>query len=162
MKDWLLSLEPRERLLLAASAGVLVLLLVVLLVWVPLHSAYTTLQSDVDEQRDTALWMQASAAKLGQLKRSGGNVKGLGGRSLLAVTGSTARAGGRGAALRRVEPEGSDSVRVWLEGASFDVLVKWLGTLSATHGIDAESATMERGDAAGRVNARLTLQAAGS
>ena len=32
MKDWLLSLEPRERLLLAASAGVLVLLLVVLLV----------------------------------------------------------------------------------------------------------------------------------
>ena len=89
MKDWLLSLEPRERLLLAASAGVLVLLLVVLLVWVPLHSAYTTLQSDVDEQRDTALWMQASAAKLGQLKRSGGNVQGLGGRSLLAVTDST-------------------------------------------------------------------------
>ena len=162
MKDWLLSLEPRERLLLAASAGVLVLLLVVLLVWVPLHSAYTTLQSDVDEQRDTALWMQASAAKLNQLKRSGGNVQGLGGRSLLAVTDSTARAGGLGPALRRVEPEGSDSVRVWLEGASFDVLVKWLGTLSATHGIDAESATMERGDAVGQVNARLTLQAADS
>ena len=162
MKDWLLSLEPRERLLLAASAGVLVLLLVVLLVWVPLHSAYTTLQSDVDEQLDTSLLMQDSAEKLGQLKRSGFNVKGLGVRSLLSVTDSTARAGGLGAALRRVEPEGSDSVRVWLEGASFDVLVKWLGTLSATHGIDAESATMERGDAAGRVNARLTLQAAGS
>ena len=162
MKEWLLGLEPRERLLLAAGAGALVLLMVVFLVWAPLHSAYSTLQSDVAEQRDTALWMQQSAAKLSQLKGSGGNVQGLGGRSLLAVTDSTARAGGLGAALRRVEPEGSDSVRVWLEGASFDVLVKWLGTLSATHGIDAETATMERGDAVGRVNARLTLQAADS
>ena len=162
MKAWLLSLEPRERLLLAAGAGILGLLLVIVLVWAPLHSAYSTLQTDVAEQRDTALWMQSSAAKLSQLKRSGGTVQGLGGRSLLAVTDSTARAGGLGPALRRVEPEGSDSVRVWLEGASFDVLMKWLGTLSTTHGIDAESATMERGDADGRVNARLTLQAADS
>ena len=162
MKAWLLGLEPRERLLLVAGGGVLVLLLVVFLVWMPLHTAYSTLQSDVDEQRDTALWMQASAARVGRLKRSGGNVQGLGGRSLLAVTDSTARAGGLGTALRRVEPEGSDSVRVWLEGASFDVLVKWLGTLSTTHGINAESATMERGEAAGQVNARLTLQAGDS
>jgi general secretion pathway protein M len=162
MKDWLLGLDPRERLLLAVAAGVLVLLMLVLLVWVPIHSAYSTLQSDVAEQRDTVLWMQSSAAKLTQLQRSGGAVQGLGGRSLLAVTDSTARASGLGPALRRVEPEGTDSVKVWLEGASFDVLVKWLGTLSATHGIDAETATLERGDAAGRVNARLSLQAAGS
>jgi len=162
MKDWLLGLDPRERVLLGTAAGVLALLLLVVLVWAPIHSAYSTLQSDVAEQRETVLWMQASAARLSQLQRSGGNVQGLGGRSLLAVTDSTARASGLGPALRRVEPEGSDSVKVWLEGASFDVLVKWLGTLSTTHGIDAESATMERGDAAGQVNARLTLQAADS
>jgi len=162
MKDWLQGLDPRERLLLAVAAGVLALLLLVLLVWAPIRSAYSTLQSDVAEQRETVLWMQASAARLSQLKGSGSNVQGLGGRSLLAVTDSTARASGLGPALRRVEPEGSDSVKVWLEGASFDVLVKWLGTLSTTHGIDAESATMERGDAAGQVNARLTLQAADS
>lgn len=160
MKDWLEGLEPRERLLLATGVAALVLLLVFVLIWSPLHSAYRTLQSDVAAQRDTAVWMQASAARLGQLKRSGGNVQGLGGRSLLAVTDSTARAAGLGPALRRVEPEGSNNVRVWLEGASFDVLVKWLGTLKSTHGIAAESATLERGEAAGRVNARLTLQAA--
>jgi len=61
--------------------------------------------------------------------------------------------------LKRVEPEGSDSVRVWLDGAPFDVLVKWLGTLSTIHGVKAETVTLERTDTAGRVNARLTLQA---
>ena len=162
MKDWLQGLDPRERLLFAVAAGVLALLVLVLMVWAPIRSAYSTLQSDVAEQRETVLWMQASAARLSQLKGGGGNVQGLGGRSLLAVTDSTARASGLGPALRRVEPEGSDSVKVWLEGASFDVLVKWLGTLSMTHGIDAESATLERGDATGKVNARLTLQAADS
>ena len=57
---------------------------------------------------------------------------------MLAVTDSTARAGGLAAELKRVEPEGRDSVRVWLDGAAFDVLVKWLVTLSSTHGIQVE------------------------
>jgi type II secretory pathway component PulM len=49
---------------------------------------------------------------------------------------------------------------VWLEGAPFDVLIKWLGTLSIQHGVDADTVTLERSEAAGRVNARLTLEAA--
>ena len=63
-------------------------------------------------------------------------------------------------ALKRVEPEGSNSVRVWLEGAPFDVLIKWLGTLSTQHGVDADTVTLERIEAAGLVNARLMLEAA--
>ena len=160
MKQWLEGLETRERLLYAAGAIVAGLLLMFVLIWKPIHSGYQTLSSNVTEQRGTLLWMQQSAQKISQLKGSGGSAKGLGGRSLLAVTDSTARAGGLGPALKRVEPEGSNGVRVWLDGASFDELIKWLGTLSTSHGIDADSVTMERNDAAGRVNARLTLQAA--
>ena len=160
MKDWLEGLEPRERLLYAAGAAALGLLLVYVLILKPVHSGYETLRNNVTEQRGTLVWMQQSAQKVSQLRGSSGPAKNLGGRSLLAVTDSTARAGGLGSALKRVEPEGSDSVRVWLDGASFDELIKWLGTLSTSHGIDADSVTMERNDAAGRVNARLTLQAA--
>ena len=95
------------------------------------------------------------------MRSSGGTVaKGLGGRSLLSVADSTARAGGLATALKRVEPEGGNSVRVWLDGAPFDVLVKWLVTLSTQHGVDANSATLERSETAGQVNARLTLEAA--
>lgn len=160
MKAWLENLDPRERLMVAAGAALLVLFLLYILVWSPLHSGYDSMRTTVEEQRATALWMQQSAQTLKGLKRSGGRSRqGLGGRSLLSVADSTARAGGLGPALKRVEPEGGDSVRVWLDGAPFDVLVKWLGTLSTIHGVNAETVTMERSDAAGRVNARLTLQA---
>jgi len=161
MKDWLFNLEPRERMMFAAGAVLLVLLLLYALIWAPLRSGYHSLQESVAVQRDTVAWMQGSAQTIQRLRSSGGAVaKGLGGRSLLSVTDSTARAGGLGLALKRVEPEGSNSVRVWLEGASFDVLIKWLGTLSTQHGVDASSVSLERNETAGLVNARLTLEAA--
>jgi general secretion pathway protein M len=159
MRAWYDSLEARERLMVAAGSALLVLFLLYVLVWSPIHSGYDALRNNVEEQRATAAWMQESAQALASLKRNSGKAaQGLGGKSLLSVADSTARAGGLGPALKRVEPEGSDSVRVWLDGAPFDVLVKWLGTLS-TLGVSTESATLERGEATGRVNARLTLQA---
>ena len=160
MRAWFDSLEARERMMVLACAVLLVLLMLYVLVWSPVHSGYDALRNTVGEQRTTAVWMQESAQTLAILKRNSGKVaQGLGGKSLLSVADSTARAHGLGPALKRVEPEGSDSVRVWLDGASFDVLVKWLGALSTLHGVGAESATVERGAATGRVNARLTLQA---
>ena len=160
MKAWLDKLDPRERLMVTVGAVLLVLFLIYILVWSPLHSGYDSLRNTVATQRTTAQWMQVSAQTLKGLKRNSGRaVQGLGGRSLLSVADSTARAGGLGPALKRVEPEGSDNVRVWLDGASFDVVVKWLGTLSTIHGVNAETATLERSGGAGRVNARLTLQA---
>ena len=160
MREWFEGLESRERLLVMAGSAVLALFLVIVLVWLPIRSGYSNLKASVAGQRETAAWMQRSAQQLAELKRSGSAAAtGLGGRSLLAVTDSTARAGGLGAELKRVEPEGRDSVRVWLDGASFDVLVKWLATLNSTHGILVDNATLERTESAGRVNARLTLQA---
>jgi len=160
MRAWWDGLDPRERMMVAAGGTLLVLFLIYILVLSPIHSGYDSLRNTVDEQRTTAVWMQESAQTLTRLKRNSGRApQGLGGRSLLSVADSTARAGGLGPALKRVEPEGSDGVRVWLDGASFDVLVKWLGTLSTIHGVNAETVTMERAATAGRVNARLTLQA---
>jgi general secretion pathway protein M len=161
MKDWLDKLEPKERMMLAVGSVVLLLLLIYVLVLAPLRSAYQLLKLGVAEQRETVVWMQGSAQTIQHLRSSGeSDSQGLGGRSLLSVTDSTARAGGLGVALKRVEPEGSNSVRVWLDGASFDVLIKWLGALSTRHGVDASSVTLERNGVAGLVNARLTLEAA--
>ena len=161
MRDWLEGLDSRERLLVMGGAALLAMFLLFVLVWLPVRTGYNNLKAGVAEQRETAAWMQRSARQLAVLKGSGGTAPaGLGGRSLLAVTDSTARAGGLGEELKRVEPEGRDSVRVWLDGAAFDVLVKWLGTLSTSHGIQVDSATVERAETAGRVNVRLTLRAA--
>lgn len=160
MKDWLENLAPRERLMVTAAAALVVLLLLYALVWSPLRGAYLDLRTRVEGQRETAVWMEESAQRLAQLRSSGKTARGLGGQSLLSLADSTARAGGLAGALKRVEPEGGNSVRVWLEGASFDQLVQWLAGLAERYGVSADTVSMERvADAAGRVNARLTLQA---
>jgi len=163
MKAWLENLAPRERLMVMAAASLVGLLLAYALVWSPLRSGYLEMQDTVDGQRDTAAWMQDSARLLAQLKRNGvGAAQGLGGQSLLSLADSTARSGGLAGALKRVEPDGSDSVKVWLEGAPFDQLIQWLGSLAERYGVSVDTVSMERvADVAGRVNARLTLQAPG-
>jgi len=161
MKEWLESLEERERLLVTVAAVALLLLLAYALLWSPFYSGYTRLQGTVVAQRETAQWMEQSVQRLQQLKQgSGAAQQGLGGQSLLALADSTARAQGLAGALKRVEPEGSSNVKVWLENAAFDTLVQWLAGLGTSYGIHAETVTMERVDGApGRVNARMTLQA---
>jgi general secretion pathway protein M len=161
MKAWFEGLAPRERLLVLAGSAALLLLLIYVLAWLPLRSAYHAMQEKVADQRETAVWMQESAQQLARLKGvRGPATQGLGGQSLLALADSSARADGLGDVLKRVEPDGSNSVKVWMDGASFDVLLRWLGNLNTRYGINIDTVTMESGaNAAGRVNVRLTLQA---
>lgn len=160
MKAWFEGLDERQRLLVTGAGALLLLLLVYALVWAPLHSAFTSMQDKVTGQRATAAWMQQSALRLAQLRSSQGPARqGLGGKSLLALADSSARADGLGNVLKRVEPDGSSSVKVWMEGASFDELIGWLGKLNTRYGIQIDTVSMERAaDTAGRVNVRLTLQ----
>jgi general secretion pathway protein M len=160
MKEWLAGLDPQERLLVYGAAAVLAVILLYAVVVHPFHNSYDKLRNGVEERRATLLWMQESALKVKQLK--GANPvagKGMAGRSLLSVTDDAARAAGLGSALKRVEPDGSTGVRVWLEDASFDSVIGWLGVMASRYGVDVDSASMERAAARGRINARLSLQA---
>jgi general secretion pathway protein M len=60
--------------------------------------------------------------------------------------------------IRRYEPAGDDGVKVWLEGAPFNTVVKWLYQLEGGYGIRAAEFTLERADEPGKVSARLTLR----
>jgi general secretion pathway protein M len=160
MKAWLAGLEPRERLLLYAVAGVLGIILLYLILIRPLHTRYHQLVTAVQEQRTTLQWMQQSAIKVRQLKSiSPAAAAGLGGRSLLSVTDTSARAAKLGSALKRVEPEGDNGVRVWLDNAAFDSFIGWLDVMASRYGADVDTITLERSEAVGRVNARVTLKA---
>jgi general secretion pathway protein M len=160
MKAWFEGLNERERLLVAGAGLLLLLLLVYALVWAPVHSARRALQDKVAGQRATVAWMQQGAQRLAQFRSSQGPARqGLGGQSLLALADSSARADGLGDVLKRVEPDGSNSVKVWMEAASFDKLVGWLGNLNTRYGIHIDTVSMDRAaDMAGRVNVRVTLQ----
>jgi general secretion pathway protein M len=160
MKAWLAGLEPRERMLVLVAMGVLVLLLVYAVLLQPFYNQHGKLRSSVAEQHETLQWMQQNAATVRQLQGSGQTAStGLAGRSLLSVADASARSAGLGPALKRVEPEGSSGVRVWMDGAVFDSVIGWLDSMGSQYGVDIESVTFEQSGAGGRVNVRLTLQA---
>lgn len=162
MKEWWDSLGTRERLILIAGAAILVPLLLWALLWRPLVGGVERLQQDVEAQREELRWMQNAAVEINQLRGSGTQAAGLGGRSLLAVVDQSARGAGLGNGLKRIEPESTDAVRVRLEGVSFDAVVKWLDELSRQFGVFASLVSIERESTPGQVSVRLTLNAAAS
>jgi len=157
MKDWFYGLEARERIMVSVGGALLVLLLLYSVIWEPIASKYTDLKENVEAQRQTLAWMQQTAVKINALQRSGaGAARGLGGRSLLAVVDQSVRSGGLGGTIKRIEPDGTKGVKLWLEGVAFDPMILWLGSLSKTYQIEPSIITLEP-VGGGRVNARLTL-----
>jgi len=159
MKTWFERLAARERVLVIAGALVLVWLVFYLSVWSPVFKHNTVLRRAIADQQDTLTWMRQSAARIVALRRAAGTDAGggLGGRSLLAVVDESARTGGLGGALKRIEPDTDKGVKVWLEGASFDQMILWLGTLGRQYQVEVSSGTIEP-QGAGLVNVRLSLQ----
>lgn len=162
MKAWFLSLAPRERLMVSAAAGLVMLALIFLLAWEPLASRVTHLQQSVDEHQALKQWMQQAAVEVRQLRGAMGSAAADANRSLLAVVDQTSKQSRLGPAVKRIQPDGQELVRVTLEQASFDDVVLWLGTLQRSYGVNVVDAAIDRQANAGRVNARLTLKKGGS
>jgi general secretion pathway protein M len=105
--------------------------------------------------------LQEERALLGWLRAHQGEVSGSGAvqaREQPVATLVNSSAQENKLTIRRYEPAGEDGIRVWLEGAEFNAVVKWLYQLEGSSGIRAVEFTVERDAQPGRVNARLTLQ----
>lgn len=151
-------LSARDRLLLIIGGALVALLLFVFAIWLPLDQRIERLQETVDRQLALRAWMTESAQEVRRLKASSPRT-GVADQSLLAFTDRTAREAGLASALRRVEPEGSDRVRIVLEQASFDTMIGWLEQLAGRFGVRIAGITIERREEAGLVNVRVVLQA---
>lgn len=163
MKRWLAQLAPNDRRALLFGAAALAVLVAYLLVWAPLNARLQQLRATVREEQSLAQWMQQAARDVAQLRGAAVGVAPVADeQSLLAVVDQSAKNGNLGTAMKRVEPEGQDSVRVWLEQASFDDLVRWLDALQHQHGVRVANVVIERQDTPGTVNARVALQGGGA
>lgn len=161
MKEWLASLEQRERRLVISGAVLLGLMLLYVVVWEPMVDKVEGLRVSTTEQASTLLWMRQAAQEVKKLRGSGGAItKSTGGQSLLTLVDRTAKSGRLGAALKRVQPDGERRVRVWMEAASFDDVMHWLVLLDTRHGVQIESSVFEMKQDPGRVDARLVFEVA--
>jgi general secretion pathway protein M len=116
------------------------------------------LEKSVEERQAVKQWMEQAAVEANQLRSAAGATDGDEHRSLLAVVDQTAKQSQLASAVKRIEPEGQELVRVSLERASFDDLVLWLGSLQRNFAVRVADVSIERQAETGRVNARLTLK----
>ena len=159
MKEWFTSLAPRERAMVSIAAVVVALALVYAVAWNPLTASVSRLQQSVEEQQALKQWMQQAAAEVNQLRGAAGASDDH--RSLLAVVDQTSKQSQLGPAVKRIEPDGQELVRVSLEQASFDDMMSWLGSLQRSFGVSVADVSIDRQAASGRVNARITLKRSG-
>jgi len=159
MKAWLMGLEATERRMLLGGGGLLLVMFLYVGIWEPLTESVESLRVSTAEQETLLAWMRGAAQEVKQLRgRSGQQAKPASGGSLLSLVDRTAKSGGLGTELKRVQPEGDTKVRVWLEAASFDALVRWLTALETRHGVHVESSVFQALDTPGRVDARLVFE----
>ena len=148
------ALSPREQRLVFAALAIAVLLLV-FGVLIPLDRSVAHAQDRVAHKRADLKWMQEVAPELA----SSTLPSAARGESLLVIIDRSARETGLSSALSS-EPAGPGALAVRLQKAPFDTLVAWLGRLAQQSGVSVESATIERADAPGLVNAAIVLNGA--
>ncbi len=158
MNEWWQDLQPRQRLVIALAAGILLLLLLWTQIWEPLVEARQAERARIAQQQATLAWLDAITPMARGLRGAGVRSTDLGGRSLLGVVDETARAAGLAGQLSRIEPVGENQVRVWLEGAEFRTVMRWLDELTGTRPVLISQLAADRAAGSGRVNVRITLE----
>ncbi len=154
-----MNLAERERWLVATAGVVVAVALFYLLAWEPLFKAREELGQAVAAQRNTLRWMQEAADEVRVLKGSAarGGLQGRN-RSLLSVLDQTATQAGIRDHIDRMEPEGQNSVKLWLDNVPFDPLIRWIERLERHYGVYTKRANFTPADEPGQVDARLTLE----
>ena len=146
------SLKERERRIVFAGLALAAALLV-FGVLIPLDRSVTHAHARLAKKRADLAWMQEAAPELAATAPPPSAT----GESLPVVVDRSAREAGLAGALAGTEAAGPGSFSVRLEKAPFDAMVAWLARLSQQNGVAVESATIEKADAPGAVNAAIVL-----
>lgn len=147
-------LAPREQRLLLVGGIVLLATLGYLLIWEPIHLGRDAAHRQLADARSVAQQLERAAAQFAGSRS--GPVAADRSRSLLAVVDQAARNGTLGKAPSRIQPDGDEVVRVWIEDVPAEALLRWMAELEGRHGLVIEAADIER-RATGHANARLQL-----
>jgi general secretion pathway protein M len=148
----LAGLSARERRLVLGALALAALVLI-FGVLIPLDRSVAHAHERLARKRADLSWMQVVAPELAASPAQAAAT----GESLLVIVDRSAREAGLAGSLTS-EPAGPGALSVRLPKAPFDALVAWLGRLAQQNGVGVESATIERADAAGLVNAALVLK----
>ena len=153
LQTWYSGLQERERRMVAIGGIAVAFLILVVGILMPLRSAVSTAVSRNETKRDDLQWMQENAS---EIRAAGNQLPADTGEVPVVLVDRVGRKAGLASALRGTQPSGT-GVRVQLEGAPFDTMITWLGTLDERYGLAIESITVDRAARPGAVNANITF-----
>jgi general secretion pathway protein M len=158
IQHWYHGLQQRERQLVLAASAVIVITLLYLTIWEPIHKGVEVQTQKYQTHIDILDWMQVAATEVRTLQASGAAKRQTNSSQpvSLLVEKSAATAGLK-PYLRKLESTSDKGARVTIDDASFDQVLLWLSTLQTQYGISVSSANFDRADKAGAINARMTL-----
>ena len=155
LRDWLAGLAPRERNLVYAAGGLVIVALLYFVLVLPVTTMAARRAARVEQKTADLAWMRQVAPQVTAAAAASGAAGS--GESLVVLVDRTGREAGLGGALRDQSPSGDQGLRLRLEAAPFDVLVVWLASLQQQYGVKVDAATIDATAAPGLVNASLTL-----
>jgi general secretion pathway protein M len=148
-------LQERERRVVAIGAVALGIVILIGGILMPLESAVSSAVGRADERREDLAWMRVNAA---EVQSGSATVFNDTGEAPVVIVDRVGREAGLASALKGSQPSGT-GVRVQLEAAPFDTMIKWLATLDERYGLAIDSITVDRGGRPGVVNANITFAA---
>ena len=151
------NLQKREQLAVMWGGGILLLLLVYVMVIAPLRSDLARMKKEVVVQKADLVWMQDAAVRARQLKSVRKTARS--GVSPLKMIDQTARRYGIDSTLKRVDPGEGDKVKVWFEELVFVDFMQFLRGAGDNRELSVDNLMVERLNAPGIVNARVTFKA---
>jgi len=150
-------LQPRERIILSAGIAFLIFFILYAGIWSPMQDKLKRLRSSVPQAQQKLAWMQVNAAQAKRLRARGPAQKQPG--SLLTRLEQATVARGLRQNVSKMEPDGTDGIRLIMEEVSFNSLVSLLADLQKRSGLKVESLTLDSSaDTPGIVSARLALR----
>lgn len=156
MREWWEQREPREQLILIAASIVVGALLYFLIVWEPIYESLHQKNAELKETRELANWLTEIRP---EVRRSGVQAPSRSSnRSMLSVVDTAARQAKLSPKVKRMQPDGDDTVRVWIEEAPLNDVLRWIQSLHARHAITTSNLNMDRGKQPGTATVRLTLK----
>ena len=139
---------PRERLLIAGVAGLVLVWAVFALVWQPLWAARASLEAGILRADQMLIRVQ-------RLPPPAATAPVADDRPLAVI--ATTTAADMGLQVRRLQPLG-DAVQVVVEDAPFDFVLLWIAALDRDHALRLTDLTLTRRTGPGTVAATLTLE----
>ncbi|MFP1794441.1 type II secretion system protein GspM [Lonsdalea quercina] len=126
-----LGMQPRERLLLAIAAGLLLVWLIYSLLWQPWHQQGVRWRQAAERERQAVMWMRQQESRL---PPSGAQPREVEGREINLTELIPQSAAHSGITIQRLQPQ-DERIMLTLSPCDFATLMRWLAELEQKNGV---------------------------